>query len=80
MDALVDGLEDERINLFNLEEPLQGDIIGFNIQLNDCGDGVSGSIDPVTGNGGDGAGSGGGTDPNEGTTPTEEEIEQQRVA
>ena len=40
LDALVGGHDNERVNLFNLEEPLQGDIIGFNISLNDCPDGT----------------------------------------
>ena len=41
LDALVGGLDNERVNLFNLEEPLQGDIVGFNISINDCPDGVT---------------------------------------
>ena len=32
LDALVGGLDDSRVNLFNIEEPLDGDIIGFNIE------------------------------------------------
>ena len=44
LDALVGGLDDSRVNLFNIEEPLTGDIIGFNIELNDCPDGASGTV------------------------------------
>ena len=44
LDALVGGLDDSRVNLFNIEEPLDGDIIGFNIELNDCPDGATGTV------------------------------------
>ena len=39
--------ENGRVNLFNLEEPLHGDIVGFNIQLNDCDDGASGTVTQI---------------------------------
>ena len=53
LDALVGGLDNERVNLFNLEEPLQGDIVGFNISINDCPDGVT-QEQTVGGSNGDG--------------------------
>ena len=39
--------ENGRVNLFNLEEPLHGDIVGFNIQLNDCDDGATGTVTQI---------------------------------
>ena len=67
LDALVGGLDDSRVNLFNIEEPLEGDIIGFNIELNDCPDGASGTIQQI----GDGDSEG---------QKTPEEIEAERLA
>ena len=67
LDALVGGLDESRVNLFNIEEPLEGDIIGFNIELNDCPDGASGTIQQI----GDGDSEG---------QKTPEEIEAERLA
>ena len=68
LDALVGGLDESRVNLFNIEEPLEGDIVGFNIEINDCcPDGTSGTIQQI----GDGDSEG---------QKTPEEIEAERLA
>ena len=67
LDALVGGLDDSRVNLFNIEEPLDGDIIGFNIELNDCPDGATGTVQQI----------GDGDNPGQ---KTPEEIEAERLA
>ena len=67
LDALVGGLDDSRVNLFNIEEPLDGDIIGFNIELNDCPDGATGTVQQI------------GDSDNAGQK-TPEEIEAERLA
>ena len=85
LDALVGGLDNERVNLFNLEEPLQGDIVGFNISINDCPDGVTVEQTAGGSNGDGDMGStqepGAGGEPDEGNGVQEPEItEQERAA
>ena len=67
LDALVGGLDDSRVNLFNIEEPLDGDIIGFNIELNDCPDGATGTVQQIG-------------DSDNANQKTPEEIEAERLA